>query len=588
MLPLDRLEGEELAQGKYRLEHCLGSGGYGSVYEAVQKQLDRKVAIKLLHASGKDVLTRFEREAKLQAKLEAQTPHVVRIYDYGFEDRPGLRAPYIVMEFVQGVTLYDHIFAVQGKVCPMAPEHVAFVLREMLCALEVAHTFKIVHRDIKPANIMLSHDASGQERVRLLDFGVSGVQEEFDSEMDSDVLTQTGDVIGTLRYIAPECLSDGQGYAPQTRLSHVTDLYALGMTAYTMLTGTGPFQERSVASLPVVYHLHREGKVDWLQVHVPGFDGLCAVVNKLMAFVPEQRYQSATQALQDLDLLVPSGAATQLPRIALHIPDMEQTELSPRTPSQVAKARNFESIAPLGDLKISMELQQRLANARAGKGTPTGLVVSSEQAFMPGEQEQTPAHTPRAHERLADRQSAHKQGARVSWLAPALALGIPLLLVVLALLVAQLGKHEQPAQPPVVVQNVAKTASIQQMPATRATQASASPAALVDASKAVHLANAMALMTADTMATSVDKTKNVSASKPTQAVVNKRVEPKKVAEQTAPIAKKEPPEPIKEQPKEAVTAQAKPVAPAPAESAPVEAPKKKKRLPIVPEHFLDY
>lgn len=402
-IELESLTGQTLARGRYTLMSLLGSGGYGAVYAGWDKELERKVAIKLLHARGPGVLERFRREAKLQAKLEAQTSQVVRVYDTGSEQLDGRQIPYIVMEFIDGITLHDMVLDGEDP-APLSPPHATTVLAKLLQVLELASEYKIVHRDIKPANIMLTRSAKGEERVILLDFGVSGLQADEDAPEDSQEsskLTQTGDMIGTRRYMAPECQMDNQNRAPSVKPSHGTDLYALGLTAYVLLTGEEPFKEYGVNALPVVYHLYREGRFEWPRVEVPGHETLAGVVNRLMAFAPEDRYSSAHEALEALLPALSAARSAQvtpavfaLPKPALDIQGLEQTEVAPRTPTPPIRQKNFQSIAPLGDVELMREIERRMLEQSRQPPTPTA-------AMQPDGEAETPADLP---SRRPDRQ----------------------------------------------------------------------------------------------------------------------------------------------------------------------------------------
>ena len=202
-----------LADGRYRLERRLGAGGMASVWLALDERLGRRVAVKVIAdtlAEGDGWLSRFEREARAAAGLSH--PSIVQVFDYGIEDG----RPYLVMEYIPGVNLAERL----ADRAASRPE-LDVLARELLDALAHVHEAQITHRDIKPANILL--DDRG--RAHLTDFGIAQAE-------DSPSLTQTGMLIGTLKYLAPEVRS---GHAA-TALS---DLYSTGMVLREV-AGDGP------------------------------------------------------------------------------------------------------------------------------------------------------------------------------------------------------------------------------------------------------------------------------------------------------------------------------------------------------------
>lgn len=191
------------AQGRYRLERRLGAGGMASVWLAHDERLDRRVAVKIVAdtlADDERWLTRFEREARAAAGLSH--PSIVQVFDYGVEDG----RPYLVTEYIAGENLAERL----ADPAASAPE-ADLLARELLDAVAHVHAAGIVHRDIKPANILLDD----QGRPHLTDFGIAYVD-------DFTPLTQTGMLVGTFKYLAPEVSAGG----PATTLG---DLYSTGM-----------------------------------------------------------------------------------------------------------------------------------------------------------------------------------------------------------------------------------------------------------------------------------------------------------------------------------------------------------------------
>ncbi|MCA9668654.1 MAG: protein kinase [Myxococcales bacterium] len=218
----------QLINKRFRIRSFLGEGAMGLVYRAEQIGLARDVAIKFVHrhlVDSRDRLLRFEREALALSKLEH--PGIVAIYDYGqWNDQS-----YIAMQYLSGQSLESLVKSSPDKRLPLA--ETVRIVGEICDALDVAHAAGVVHRDLKPENVML---ADPDKRVKIVDFGIAKIA-------DSAVkLTREGDVLGTPAYMAPEQCA-GEPIGPQT------DIYALGVILYELLTGGLPFKAPTVQAL---------------------------------------------------------------------------------------------------------------------------------------------------------------------------------------------------------------------------------------------------------------------------------------------------------------------------------------------------
>jgi eukaryotic-like serine/threonine-protein kinase len=261
--------------GNCRIVEEVASGGMAVVYRAIQDNLGRTVAIKALKtsvASDEQLVTRFEREAKSLANLQHE--NIIHIYDF-HRERGAL---FIVMEYVQGIDLYD-LLDRAGRL----PYDVAAVLAMQVArALDYIHYRSIVHRDIKPANIMVAR----QGGVKLMDFGIAR-----DTNFEND-LTQTGTGIGTPSYMSPEqILGD--------RLDARSDIFSLGIVLYQMVTGRKPFVENEEKS---VLHLIREEKhirARKLNPDIPR--ELERIIDRCLQKKPRDRFQSAQALVMALE-----------------------------------------------------------------------------------------------------------------------------------------------------------------------------------------------------------------------------------------------------------------------------------------------
>jgi serine/threonine-protein kinase len=222
------LVGQTIAN-KFKIIRVLGEGGMGCVYlgEQMLGTTARKVAVKTLHkhlSHDDSVKKRFDREVATVAALEH--PNTIQIYDYGAMPDGTL---YIVMEFVQGRSVAD----ILEKDGPMPPERVENILRQVVGSLNEAHGHGIIHRDLKPDNVVLAERAGQKDWVEVLDFGIAKRSSEHDP--NEAKLTQQGMVLGTPPYMSPEQFT---GQPIDVR----SDIYALGVMAYEMLSGKLPWE----------------------------------------------------------------------------------------------------------------------------------------------------------------------------------------------------------------------------------------------------------------------------------------------------------------------------------------------------------
>src|SRR6266852_2960608 len=231
--------------GKYELHQRLGSGGMAEVWKALDSQLHRYVAIKILHAdlqNDPDFLTRFLREARVVASLHH--PNIVQIYDFQISRPPESKSPfaYMVMDYVEGQTLADYIATTsrQGKF--PSGEELVRLFTSISQAVDYAHQRGIIHRDLKPANILLDQrNASSQAIPILTDFGLVKL-------LGAPTATLTGSWLGTPLYIPPE---QAFGFPGNER----SDIYSLGVILYELCTGKVPFQGENAEAI-MRQHIH--------------------------------------------------------------------------------------------------------------------------------------------------------------------------------------------------------------------------------------------------------------------------------------------------------------------------------------------
>ena len=256
---------------RYEIIDTLGSGGMGHVYRARRLRLGDEVAIKVMHTTHDappEARERFLRESRACAQL--RHPSIVGILDFGFDVH---QQPYLVMEMLSGPSLREEI----ELEVPMSAERVAGILGPVAAALQLAHDRGITHRDLKPANIVAHRYESGERVYKVIDFGLAAMK----AASDETRLTDPALFLGTLAYAAPEQVRGGE-------VTAATDIYAIGVIAYEMLTGARPFETDNRVTLinqlltvqPVNPAARRNG--------LP--DGVDAAVMKALAKEPAERW----------------------------------------------------------------------------------------------------------------------------------------------------------------------------------------------------------------------------------------------------------------------------------------------------------
>lgn len=227
----DPFIGREILNGQFQILQKIGSGGMGSVYKAVQPEMNRMVAVKILHpklTARKDLASRFRREARAMSHLTH--PNTAKVFLYGELEDGSL---YIVMEFLQGRNIAQTVKA-EG---PMTLDRAVPILLASCGALEEAHRAGIIHRDMKPENIFLSEQGGLKDFAKVLDFGLAKVTER-EMRPGSVILTQEGMVFGTPEFMSPE-QAQGRPLTPSS------DLYSLAIILFEMLTGKLPFNAKN-------------------------------------------------------------------------------------------------------------------------------------------------------------------------------------------------------------------------------------------------------------------------------------------------------------------------------------------------------
>ena len=275
----------KIVDGRYRVEEVLGRGGMGVVYKITHQRMGKIAAMKVLHremAKNPEVVARFQREAEAVSRLAH--PNTVQVFDFGAMDG----ALYLVMEYVRG----QDLGALLDRDGPMSFKDAAPLLGQICGSLEEAHHLGVIHRDLKPENILVSRTHSGQDFIKVLDFGLAKISEADD---DSSV-TSAGSIVGTPYYMSPEQIRAEE-------VDHRADIYSLGALMYRLVTADNAFN----AKTPVgVLTKHLTDEVEPPSVRHPHLQipkRLDAIIQKCMAKDPIDRYQSVRSLLEDIERL---------------------------------------------------------------------------------------------------------------------------------------------------------------------------------------------------------------------------------------------------------------------------------------------
>lgn len=381
------LQPGEIIDGKYRIVQLIGEGGMGEVYEGENTRIKRRVAIKVLHAAvaeKTDVVARFEREAQAAGRIGSE--HIVEVLDLG--NLPSGER-FMVMEYMDGEDLTARIKGL-GKIPPV---QCIPLMEQVLEGLAAAHDAQIIHRDLKPDNIyILTSKAGRADFVKILDFGVSKFS-ALDAEMS---MTRTGAVMGTPYYMSPEQAKGG-------KVDNRSDLYAMGVVLYQMLTGRVPFNASSFNELLFKIALESPEPIQELCPDCP--PEMVQIVDRAMQRQPESRFQSARefqQAILDLEPILgtvpaPAGRSSQLPAArasgpGLGTPAHGLTPLPGQMQGSLAGSQPGLAVTPAPKSKSGL----MVALVAAGLGVATAGGIAAYLVVNPGSNTDSPVAAPAA------------------------------------------------------------------------------------------------------------------------------------------------------------------------------------------------
>lgn len=278
----DPLIGSRLAD-RYEVVSVVGRGGMGVVYKVRQEQMDRFMAVKMLHShmvAEPEAVKRFYREAKTVSQVRHH--HIITLYDFGMSK---LGQPYLVMDYLEGTSLKS-VLKDEG---PVPIERVEYIYSQVVDALASAHSVELVHRDLKPENIMLSKSSGEDDWVTLVDFGLSKLRDPKANNEENYHITKIGDVCGSPPYMSPEQCLSSQAVDPRS------DIYSLGICVYETLSAKLPFTAKSAIEM-LDAHLYAT-PIPFNQI-APEFK-MCSeitnVLNKALQKDPDRRHQTVQE-----------------------------------------------------------------------------------------------------------------------------------------------------------------------------------------------------------------------------------------------------------------------------------------------------
>ncbi|CAN5347289.1 hypothetical protein BH09MYX1_BH09MYX1_39720 [soil metagenome] len=353
--------------GKYRVGRIIGVGGVGVVVAAEHLELDEPVAIKFLRADASHdpgIVARFSREAK--AAVSIRSEHVARVLDVA---KKGAGLPYFVMEYLDGHDL-GAIVVARGQLPVSEAIDYAMQAGE---ALSLAHARGIVHRDVKPENIFLARQSQGLSIIKVLDFGISKASLTGSILGAAIPLVTTQNVMGTPLYMAPEQVRSTEAVDPRT------DIWALGMVIYELLTGTTAFNATTITELSAQILESRPTPVQAYRDDVP--DGLSSIVMRCLEKRPEDRYQNMAELLASLLPFAPKRSRAHVERssTALMAAGMMEhaVEVRSHAPPALDGPRDLIRIAPHAGLPTEAASAVPIAVESETQGPPRGNAARS-------------------------------------------------------------------------------------------------------------------------------------------------------------------------------------------------------------------
>ncbi len=357
---MTKIEVGDVLADKYRVERVLGRGGMGMVVAATHLQLGEKVAIKFLlndEVTNQKYLARFLREGRIAARIRSE--HIARVFDVGqIEDG----APYLVMEYLEGRDVHAKI----TKDGPLSPQRAAAYLLQACDAVGSAHALGIIHRDIKPSNLFLAKQQDGTAMVKVIDFGISKIALTDDQGADEneDPLTRSTTLVGSPHYMAPEQMQSSRD------VDWRADVWALGGTLHTMLTGKLPFKGKTI--LAVCENILK-GVTPLRQLRPETPELLEQIILRCLRREKDERYADVAELASALAPLAPSHLRHYAPRIGRVL----KLKVGPDSSSLANETLDYEDEPEGGGLGIAPTEAEKAASPTNDSAHDSSVRVAS-------------------------------------------------------------------------------------------------------------------------------------------------------------------------------------------------------------------
>lgn len=350
-----------LLRNKYRVAKVLGHGGMGVVIEAMHLDLERRVAIKILHAelhSNKELVERFVREGRAASRIEGD--HVARVFDV---DRLEDGTPFLVMEYLDGQDL-SHV---RRNQTPLPTKRAIGYVLQACSGVALAHAAGVIHRDVKPANLFVTADARGEERVKVLDFGISKLSGPGGSEPS---VTRTTIVMGSVEYMSPEQMLSTRDVDVRT------DVWALGVVLFELLTAAPPFNGENTTQ--ICAHVMSQPAIRPKRLRPDLPDELEAIIMRCLEKERDNRYATVDELSAALRAFLASAKLDDSPLTAPLPPQTAQLP-TPLMPGNTPVPSPYPSQPPLNN-----QSSPNVGGSDPRLSLPTMLLPDVQQAIDAG------------------------------------------------------------------------------------------------------------------------------------------------------------------------------------------------------------
>ena len=376
----------QIIADRYHIVQKLGEGGMGQVYLSQHVRMKRKSAVKVMNPGmvhDPDAISRFNREAENASQIAH--PNVAAIYDFG-ETSDGLI--YLAMEFIEG----DALTKILKNNGALPAARAASISKQVADGLQAAHDLGIVHRDLKPDNIMIAKGRDGQDMVKIVDFGIAKAM-----QADDQKVTRTGLSIGTPEYMSPEQLAGD-------KLDHRTDIYSLGLVAFSMFTGHLPFPSVTSKEALIMRLTDRPRTLAQIRGDIEWPAALQTVMDRALANDADERYQKVADFGRDIIRAVESMPAQALASdgtVEFAVPSAATIAMSTPTRGDATKTAEAAARTSYVAPDVGPEDAKVFGRGKMFGGIGALVAAAAVGVFFYMKSQDKPAPTPEASEQVA-------------------------------------------------------------------------------------------------------------------------------------------------------------------------------------------